>query len=862
MWERVRKNQKAALVVVVIVLGVQFVALALLLRDGDGSKETFFDSGSITRKIVGDQSVYTAITARDEGTVLLETGAGSVYIPSGSVENGTEVGVSSLAQYRNLPDSVQPRSGIDIQLSSAITGGIVVAFDASPDSMIFHYEDGEWRPMLSSWVEGRLYAVTFSASPFVVGTPGPMPPLQQQAGSCLIAGFTGWHPEQSVPFALAGLWTGNVPAALVGLDLFPDSLEPGVYRDQINFDSALYDIIDHVRNSVTEVGDYNVWRYHEVGNAVQSIRSFADQGHKIVLIGHSAGGAAALEAAWALRQSGIPVELLVLLDVYTGRTLGAVQLGINPVSWVKYTTVPAPENVKRGIDLFQEESWYYHGQQWTWTAANPPNRLSVKVDVDHGEVPDEFLRLFRFSEGHTDFFSRLFSDACSVEEGPIDSDDDGIPDATDNCPDVRNPGQSDEDNDGIGDSCDGVEPSLRILEPSAGDVWYVGDTYRIRWDAKGVTNVQISIVTGDGYTFAPNLPDKTSAASGELVWTIPDHPQLLADDLRISIVTLAADRSPSALSSPFSIQRRNADPDSDGDGIRDSQDNCENQPGPSSNQGCPVTPEPDSDGDGIPNSQDNCDNQPGPVSNQGCPVTPEPDSDSDGIPNSQDNCDNQPGPVSNQGCPLQSYTGTLTVNKGNGAIYAPGEAITFCYHLSSENIPFTYRQFSQSQGLVERFTTELGDNGVNGGDCFTGTLSTNELGRKDFRGEFWVNGQLVTRASTFIFVDGGPSSHPLEVRVFVRALQDPNGFFDWDWPTRVCLFGPDDPCKPLGAGLPGLAFFSDLPPGQYHVFLDGEGTTHYEDSCPGDEVDAFISVPETGVVELRVTFKAAPCEPW
>jgi hypothetical protein len=41
---------------------------------------------------------------------------------------------------------------------------------------------------------------------------------------------------------------------------------------------------------------------------------------------------------------------------------------------------------------------------------------------------------------------------------PKDSDRDGIPDATDNCPEVANPGQADADRDEVGDACDVLPP--------------------------------------------------------------------------------------------------------------------------------------------------------------------------------------------------------------------------------------------------------------------------------------------------------------------------------------------------------------------------------------------------------------------
>ncbi|MBU2882845.1 PHB depolymerase family esterase [Psychrosphaera sp. B3R10] len=44
--------------------------------------------------------------------------------------------------------------------------------------------------------------------------------------------------------------------------------------------------------------------------------------------------------------------------------------------------------------------------------------------------------------------------ACSAQTGPIDSDNDGIDDNLDNCPNMTNSDQADNDNDGLGNVCD------------------------------------------------------------------------------------------------------------------------------------------------------------------------------------------------------------------------------------------------------------------------------------------------------------------------------------------------------------------------------------------------------------------------
>ena len=89
--------------------------------------------------------------------------------------------------------------------------------------------------------------------------------------------------------------------------------------------------------------------------------------------------------------------------------------------------------------------------------------------------------------------------------------------------------------------------------------------------------------------------------------------------------------------------------DSDGDGVDDSEDLCNNTlPGVKVDDfGCPV----DSDRDGIPDYQDKCPNTPKDVlvNNDGCPL----DSDGDGVPDYLDLCSNTPKnvEVDKSGCP-------------------------------------------------------------------------------------------------------------------------------------------------------------------------------------------------------------------
>jgi OmpA-OmpF porin, OOP family len=80
-------------------------------------------------------------------------------------------------------------------------------------------------------------------------------------------------------------------------------------------------------------------------------------------------------------------------------------------------------------------------------------------------------------------------------------------------------------------------------------------------------------------------------------------------------------------------------PDTDGDGIADSNDACPEVAGVDAFNGCP-----DTDSDGIEDKLDQCPNAPGPLETQGCP-----DFDGDGISDDKDPCPQEAGDLA--GCP-------------------------------------------------------------------------------------------------------------------------------------------------------------------------------------------------------------------
>jgi hypothetical protein len=89
---------------------------------------------------------------------------------------------------------------------------------------------------------------------------------------------------------------------------------------------------------------------------------------------------------------------------------------------------------------------------WSWRSTNFPTPGFTKYTGLNG------LYVVQAGDDQFDIYNNAFTIlGTGVNNPPVDTDGDGVPDATDNCPSVANPDQADSDEDGIGDACDAPE---------------------------------------------------------------------------------------------------------------------------------------------------------------------------------------------------------------------------------------------------------------------------------------------------------------------------------------------------------------------------------------------------------------------
>ncbi len=180
------------------------------------------------------------------------------------------------------------------------------------------------------------------------------------------------------------------------------------------------------------------------------------------------------------------------------------------------------------------------------------------------------------------------------------------------------------------------------------------------------------------------------------------------------------------------VASANGCPDADGDGTPDSRDNCPNEKGLSSNSGCPVY---DADNDGLPDKDDACPNQAGPSATKGCPDTDSdgiadrndlcpteagkagasgcPDADGDNVPDHTDKCPDEKG--TNQGCPdiekadkefLLSAAKNVQFETGKATLKAQSYAIL-------EKVAQIMEKYPRYNLNIDGHTDDTGDAGAN-----------------------------------------------------------------------------------------------------------------------------------------------------
>ena len=249
----------------------------------------------------------------------------------------------------------------------------------------------------------------------------------------------------------------------------------------------------------------------------------------------------------------------------------------------------------------------------------------------------EALTGYDFFQNLPDPYERCVEAGTNGVNPPLDTDNDGIPDATDNCPFVSNANQADLDQDGLGDACDPDDDNDGVADP-ADNCPTVANANQADGDSDGI-----------GDACDPNLNDgPTGDLDGDGVLnnvdncpTTPNSDQLNTD----------GDSFGNA-----------CDGDDDNDGIADATDNC------------PLTAnadQADNDHDGIGDACDDDDDNDGIVDTaDNCPLTvnaDQADFDHDGLGDACDDDDDNDGDPDTTDCaPLNAAVNHSAVEVCDG----------------------------------------------------------------------------------------------------------------------------------------------------------------------------------------------------
>ena len=300
------------------------------------------------------------------------------------------------------------------------------------------------------------------------------------------------------------------------------------------------------------------------------------------------------------RGASLPLDAAVHLDLATPVAVFAGSSYVIEVSAPVYTADP---QAGFGAILWHAATGYPGGYGCYSTADT--NFTERCADGDTG----------------TDYGFRTYSEAA-------DSDGDGTPDSTDNCPQLSNPTQANFDGDFYGDACDpdddndGVGDSVDAFpfdqsESSDSDSDGFGDNAAD--NCPFVWNADQADFDGDGMGDACDLDDDNDGQSDFHEFNCLDYAATLDPN------RLAPDFDGDNIPDCF-------DPDDDNDGINDNIDSFPFDP----------TRGQDAEGDGFDDNEDNCpftwNADQADADGDGIGDVCDTDADNDGVDNGADNC--------------------------------------------------------------------------------------------------------------------------------------------------------------------------------------------------------------------------------
>jgi hypothetical protein len=333
-------------------------------------------------------------------------------------------------------------------------------------------------------------------------------------------------------------------------------------------------------------------------------------------------------------------------------------------AYVRFTDATQPQVIS--TNSFSFNAWHHVAMTWDGDTLNlyvngdlegstvvGPKTIAYSAhDLGIGRHPLFSVRGFDGLIDEVEIFDRALSQSeiqAIVDAGSagkckvLDSDNDGVPDASDNCPTTPNPDQADVDGDGVGDACDACPTDPSKINPGACGCG-VPDT-----DSDGDG-------TPDCSDACPNDPQKTHPGSCGcgVPDTDTDHDGVpdCVDNCPLRANPDQADADHDGVGDVCDNCPRNANPhqeDSDHDGVGDACDNCRGTSNPRQE---------DSDHDGVGDACDNCRETSNPRQEDSdhdgvgdacdnCRVTPNPhqeDADHDGVGDACDNCPRNANP--------------------------------------------------------------------------------------------------------------------------------------------------------------------------------------------------------------------------